>query len=321
MKKIILFLVLSFFCTSCFLQNSSADNELKVHGLFSDNMVLQRDVPIKIWGWAKPGAKVSIKFDRKKYSAKANDKGAWKAEMKPHGAGGPFEIYLNSGANRIIIHNVLVGDVFFAVGQSNMEWTVSACNHYEENLASADNYQQIRFVTIKNKPLDKIGKDIDGKWLVNSRTTVGFQSAVAYAFAKRIYDNVNVPIGIIHSSWGNTKIEYWMSKKSLAQFPEYKEVFENFSVPLQYWLVGSFELPDILYSKDLKIKLGEGSIPKTVWFNGEKSALIIQVRIFVHSTKIFCKELIKSIFACDHHIVLLKKLKLTLNRCPTLKLV
>lgn len=268
MKKIFLFLVLSIFCSSCFLLNSNADNELKVHGLFSDNMVLQRDVPIKIWGWAKPGSKVSIKFDRKKYSAKANDKGVWKTEMKSHQAGGPYEIYLNSGANKITIHNVLVGDVFFAVGQSNMESPVSACNHYEENLASADNYQQIRFITIKNKALAKPGKDVEGKWLVNSRTTVGFQSAVAYAFAKRIYDNVNVPIGIIHSSWGNTKIEHWMSKKSLAQFPEYKEVFENFSVPLQYWLVGSFELPDILYSKDLKIKLGEGSIPKTVWFNG-----------------------------------------------------
>jgi sialate O-acetylesterase len=270
MKKIVLFLVLSLFCSACFWQNSNADNELKVHGLFSDNMVIQRDVPIKIWGWAKPGVNVSIKFDRKKYNVKTNDKGVWKTEMKPHKAGGPYEIFLNSGANRITIHNVLVGDVFFALGQSNMEWTVSACNHLEENMASADKYEQIRFITIKNKPLEKIGKDIEGKWLVNSRTTVGFQSAVAYATAKRIYDSVGVPVGIIHSSWGKTKIEYWMSKKSLSGFEEYKKVFENFSVPVQYWIVGSFELPDILYSKDLKIKLGEGNLPKTVWFNGVK---------------------------------------------------
>jgi sialate O-acetylesterase len=270
MKKIVLFLVLSILSSSCSLFGGNVDNQLKVQGLFADNMVLQRDIPIKIWGWAKPDAKISIKFDHKNYHVKANDKGVWKTEMKPHKAGGPYEIYLNSGANKITIHNVLVGDVFFAVGESNMEWSVSASDHYEENLANADNYQQIRFVNVKNNPLEKPGKDIEAKWLVNNRSTVGLQSAVAYSAAKRIYDSVEVPIGIIHSSWANTKIEYWMSKKSLASFDEYKEIFKNFLVPLQYWLVGSFELPDILYSKDLKIKLGDGNIPKTVWFNGVK---------------------------------------------------
>lgn len=270
MKRIYLILILLTLCSGCSWQQDKTDHALKVHGLFADNMVLQRDVANKVWGWANPGSKISIKFAGKKYHSEADQSGKWLTELKPHKAGGPFELELSSGANKIILRNILVGDVFFAVGQSNMEWTVSVSKHYDENLAKADDYEQIRFLTVKNNPLAEPGDNIEGKWLVNSRSTVGAQSGVAYAFAKRIHDTIKVPVGIIHSSWGNTKIEHWMSRASLEGFEEYKEIFSDFNVPLQYWVVGVFDLPDSLYAKDLKMKLGEGSINKTVWFNGVK---------------------------------------------------
>lgn len=270
MKNLFCTLLISLLCSSCFWQFDRSDNALKLHGLFADNMVLQRDVPIKVWGWAKPGAKIHIKFAGKNSHAETDKQGKWLAELKPQKAGGPHDLEIRSGGNKITLRNILVGDVFWAIGQSNMEWTVSVSKHYDENLAKADDYEQIRFLTVKNNPLAEPGDNIQGKWLVNSRSTVGAQSGVAYAFAKRIYDELHIPVGIIHSSWGNTKIEHWMSKSALENIEEFKKTLSEFSIPVQYWLVGSLDLPQELYGKDLKLKLGNGAINKTVWFNGVK---------------------------------------------------
>ena len=257
-------------CSACSRDQSATttDGSLKIHGLFTDNMVLQRGVANEIWGWAKPGSKINIKIAGRNYNSQADYTGRWEVNLRPHQAGGPYKLELSSGANKIVLKNILFGDVFLATGQSNMQWTVSASAHYDENRAKADHYKQIRFFTVMNNPLAQPVNNLEGEWVVNNGSTVGFQSGVAYAFAKRIHDNLGVPVGIIHSSVGNTKIEYWMSRDSLQGFNQYSEIFSDFQVPFRITLSGTLNLADALRHKNLRLQISESDINKKIWFNG-----------------------------------------------------
>ncbi len=193
--------------------------EVKLPNIFSNNMVIQRDQPIKIWGWADKNETVVVSFNNQVKKTKADKKGYWSTELLPVAYGGPYTLQVKGKKNTVTFDNILVGEVWLASGQSNMEWIVNHTMNAADEIKNA-NYPQIRsFNVAKNismQPLDELG----GSWEVCSPETVGSFSAVAYFFARNLTQQLNIPIGIINSSWGGTGIETWTSPEGVNQWPD-----------------------------------------------------------------------------------------------------
>ncbi len=182
-------------------------------------MILQRNAKVNIWGWASPGEKISISFNNKKIAAKADDNGNWKTMLPPTKAGGPYKIQL-SGKNIVTLNNVLFGDVWFCSGQSNMVHQMNIHDvRYAKEIAEAD-YPDIRQFWVPNVTnMQAPQKDLpSGNWEPAVGEKVRPFSAVAYFFAKKIYDQFHIPIGIINASVGGTPIEAWISEDGLKDF-------------------------------------------------------------------------------------------------------
>ncbi len=216
MKKKISFLVLLF----CAL---SANAKVSLPKFFSDNMVLQRNVQIPIWGWGNPNEKIVIKFHNQTKNTTTDSEGNWIVRLDVEKAGGPFRLSI-SGENTIQINNVLVGEVWLCSGQSNMEWLVRYSLNAEEEIKTAEN-PFIRHIKIEKTINSLPQNDISGgKWNVCDSVTVGDFSAVAYFFAKNLYAELKVPVGIINSSWGGSNIETWISREGFESSDEFKEM-------------------------------------------------------------------------------------------------
>lgn len=203
----------------CFLFVGNAFSAIRLPRLIQDSMVLQRDVPLKLWGWASPGEKVSISFNNKRTSTTAGADGKWLAKLPAMKAGGPYQMRLQ-GQNLIVLKGILIGDVWLCSGQSNMVHQMGIHNvRYAEDIANA-NYPEIRqFWVPTATSLNGPKEDLSGgtwKW-ANPRDVNDF-SAVAYFFAKDIYTRYHVPIGIINASVGGTPIEAWTSESGLKDF-------------------------------------------------------------------------------------------------------
>ncbi|MFP3599064.1 sialate O-acetylesterase [Chryseobacterium sp. SIMBA_029] len=193
--------------------------KVKLPALVSDGMVLQRDQNIKIWGKADVGEKVNITFQNKKYSTTANTTGNWNLMLPAMKAGGPFTMTVNE----ITLHNIMIGEVWLASGQSNMELPMRRVKPlYQEEIQSANN-QNIRFFTVPQKyDFKSPQEDLDGGvWETTNQQTILNFSAVAYFFAKSIQEKMNVPVGIINASLGGSPVQAWMGENSLKKYPEY----------------------------------------------------------------------------------------------------
>ena len=194
--------------------------------IFGDNMVLQRNKPISIWGFASAGEKVIVQFNGQTKSTKADKAGKWQVMLSPEKEGGPFQLSVK-GKNQLTIQNILVGEVWICSGQSNMEMPIEGwgkINNYQQEIASA-NYSQIRHFKIPNTVSTTLKDDITGgDWKVCSTSTAGDFSATAYFFARELYNQLKVPIGLINTSWGGTMSEAWTSKKAFEQSPELKYI-------------------------------------------------------------------------------------------------
>ncbi|HEY9363629.1 MAG TPA: sialate O-acetylesterase [Chitinophagaceae bacterium] len=191
-------------------------------------MILQRDSKINIWGWASKGEKVSVRFNGKTYRTNAGDDGKWKLQLLPMKAGGPYTMDI-SGKNKITLHNILVGDIWFCAGQSNMVHQMKLhAVRYGDEVTNA-NYPEIRQFWVPNTPnLDGPQSNLqDGSWKWANPTDVKEFSAVAYFFAKALYQKHHVPIGIINTSWGGIPIESMMSEESLQSFPDILKTIEK----------------------------------------------------------------------------------------------
>ncbi len=200
--------------------------EVKLPQLFSDNMVLQRDKPIAVWGWANPKEKVEVQFKEQKVSTTASQSGEWKVQLKATEFGGPYSLTVKGTKNRIEYNNVMVGDVWLCSGQSNMEWPVDASNNAFQEIAAA-NYPGIRLFTVE-KSMDNVErKDVQGAWSVCSPATVPAFSAVGYFFGRELHRNLNIPIGLIDASWGGTVVETWTDRPTMESVPQYKDVIKE----------------------------------------------------------------------------------------------
>jgi sialate O-acetylesterase len=194
---------------------------VKLPALVSDGMVLQRDTKLIIWGWASPGEKVQVTFNKKSVSATTGSDGSWKVTLPPMKAGGPYTMNVK-GNNTLVINNILVGDVWFCSGQSNMVINMERVKEkYPGDIASA-NYTEIRnFFIPTASDVKSVHKELPAaKWIAASPENVLGFGAVAYFFARSIYNEYKVPIGIINSSVGGTPIEAWTSEEGLKEFPQ-----------------------------------------------------------------------------------------------------
>ncbi len=196
-----------------------------LHPLFTDNMVVQRGQPVPIWGWAEPGEKVTVQMHGQAASAVADAHGKWMARLGPFTAGGPFTLTI-VGPQTVMLTNVLVGDVWLCSGQSNMEMGIGNVAHAAEEIANA-NYPQLRLFTVAKRiataPVELVATT---RWDVCTSASVarggwGGFSAAGYFFGRDLLQQLNVPIGLIHSSWGGTVAEAWTSAQALAAMPDF----------------------------------------------------------------------------------------------------
>ena len=153
-----------------FFLNLSVSGEVRLPYILSDNMVLQRGLPVNIWGWANPGEKVLVVFNKQKISAKAAKDGAWKIQLAPLAAGGPFEMTIQ-GKNVITLTNILVGDVWVCGGQSNMEWWLSNSRNWAVDQNSVENQNIRLFYVPKNISTAPLDNTLEAKWEICGRET------------------------------------------------------------------------------------------------------------------------------------------------------
>jgi sialate O-acetylesterase len=258
-------------------QTPRAEAEVKLHGLFTDNMVLQRDMKIPIWGTADPGEEVSVAplenlppgTGRLFGTAKADDQGKWVIVMGPVKAGGPYHLAIGSKNSGITLKNVMVGEVWVASGQSNMEWELYKTRDPDDVIAKSTN-PMIRLFDVpktpKQTPQTELGdvaemkkppaKRTFGKWLECKPDNVAGFSAVGYYFGRALQRDLGVPVGIVNSSWGGTQAERWTSKATFDSTPELQglkgsDLYNGMIVPLQ-----PFAIRGVIWYQ------GEGNAPR-----------------------------------------------------------
>jgi sialate O-acetylesterase len=197
--------------------------EVKLPAVLGDNAVLQADLPVPVWGTAAPDEKVTVTVAGQSKSTTAGAEGRWMVKLDALKAGGPLEMTV-AGTNTITLKNLLVGEVWVGSGQSNMEFSLKGAANATEAIAAA-NYPKIRLFTVQKKTSHQPLTDCTGKWVECSPATVPGFSAVAYFFGLELHQQLAVPVGLIHTSWGGTPAEAWTSQEALLGEPEFKDVF------------------------------------------------------------------------------------------------
>jgi len=205
---------------------SSLNAEIKVASILGDNMVLQRNTEVKLWGKASPNQKLVINTSWNKIvsSVTCSEKGDWLVKVKTTDAGGPYSISIKSGKESVVLKNILLGEVWLCSGQSNMEMPVTGMasqpiNGSNDALVDAEN-NNIRLFTVKKNAIASPQDTCYGSWSEASALSVANFSAVGYFYAKLLQKSLHVPVGVINSSWGGSRVEPWMNNESIVKFPE-----------------------------------------------------------------------------------------------------
>ena len=216
--SLLILLTVEFGATICSLRA-----DITLPRVFGDNMVLQRDKPIPVWGKASPGEKVAVAFAGQEKATTAGENGSWQVTLDALPANKTPQSFVVSGKNKLTLDNVLVGEVWLCSGQSNMEFLVEKSANPEEEKAAA-NFPEIRHFKVPRTSSAFPQADAKGNWQVCSPSTVGGFTAVGYFFARELFQKLDVPIGLMHSSWGGTSIEVWMSPESITAAPALAEL-------------------------------------------------------------------------------------------------
>ncbi|SFS42057.1 sialate O-acetylesterase [Lutibacter maritimus] len=216
MKYLLTLLVLFFSCT--------INSQTSLASIFGDNMVLQRNAGIPIWGWAKANEKIEVRFNKQIKKTKTNAHGKWMVTLNSEVAGGPYELVV-IGKNTIKLSNILVGEVWLCSGQSNMEWTVGQSDNAEVEIKNAASYSNIRHIKIPKEISSLPNANFNNvSWDVCNSETISDFTGVGYFFAKQLYDSLQIPIGLINASWGGSNIETWISREGFESSNEFKNL-------------------------------------------------------------------------------------------------
>ena len=220
-------LAAALFCGGAELAPARA--ELGLPKVFGSHMVLQREMPLAIWGWAQPNETVTVTLGAATAQAKANERGEWKAVLPAMKAGGPFTFKV-TGSSTVEFEDVMIGEVWLCSGQSNMEMGIGMATDAQKEIAAA-NYPGLRLLMVAHKwdPLPQT--NISGAWKVCSPKTVaeggwGGFSAAAYYFGRELHQKLGVTVGLIDSTWGGTRIEPWTPPEGFAAVPALAKEYE-----------------------------------------------------------------------------------------------
>lgn len=200
--------------------------EVTLPKIFGDNMVLQRDRAIVVWGWASAKEKITVQLNKQSVTVSAGKDGQWKVSLSPEVAGGPYQLVVK-GKNTITLSDVLIGDVWICSGQSNMEWVVRNSNNAAEEIKQAQ-YPTIRHFKVPNTVASTPKNDLTGgSWKICTPENAGDFTAVGYFFARELVKELNVPIGLINTSWGGTHSETWTSREAFEGSDEFRNMIAS----------------------------------------------------------------------------------------------
>jgi sialate O-acetylesterase len=275
--------VVAFTCLSL-ASSLAAQATVRLPALVGDHMVLQRNVKVPVWGWAAPGEQVTIAFQNKTYTALPGPDNKWQVLLPPVAAGGPYVLTIK-GQNELTIQDILIGDVWLASGQSNMEVPLRDKNapspsayplplNAEQELAAA-NYPSIRQFTVKKVVAYQPQAENTGyDWQVCTPATASGFSAVGYFFARDLFQRYQVPIGLISCPWGGTPAEAWVSAAALQKLPDFQgpvtEIAQRIGQP-DASVKDSQNLPSVLYN-GMVAPLLPYAIKGIIWYQGESNA-------------------------------------------------
>lgn len=230
--------------------------QLRMPAIFADHMVVQRHEPVRLWGWADKGARITVSLAGQQTTVKADKKGCWQAWLPAMEAGGPHTLRVSTKKETLTFQDVLVGEVWICSGQSNMEFQLKNVRHADDEIRTATN-SLIRSFDVQKAMARFPQQDLKGLWRVCSPQTAGDFSAVGYLFIREIAQRLNVPVGIINTSWGGTDIESWMSMETIDGFPKYKRLMARLrSEELEQYLARSKEL-EAAFLQAIKNEPGE----------------------------------------------------------------
>jgi len=197
------------------LGNDHSPHDLTVSRLFTSGAVLQRDKVVPIWGTASSGDVVTVFLNEEEYSTRVTSKGDWSLPLDPHPAGGPHTLMITTNTDTLIANNIVFGDVWIASGQSNMEWTVASSADAESEIDSANDSLLRHYKVPRSWSYSPVDTLSGGQWHLAYPDHVGAFTAVGYSFARELRAHTRIPIGILNSSWGGSRIEAWMDPSAL----------------------------------------------------------------------------------------------------------
>ena len=260
---------LAFLFALALVPCASSRAEVTLPRLFTDRMILQRDLPIHVWGWADPRESVSATFQNETANAQADDLGRWSLYLKPRPAGGPYTLSVK-GSNTVKVEDILLGDVWVASGQSNMEWTLKKADDAQAAIAAAT-HPRIRFFRVDRKasnyPVDDVPETSKG-WLPSTPENAPDFTAIGYFFAVDLEKTLDVPIGIIDTSWGGTPVASFTSLPALSQDAGLMPVFAQWSkmAGRQSGIVRTNEKEDRAYERAVEEAAAKGRTkPEKKW--------------------------------------------------------
>jgi sialate O-acetylesterase len=223
MKRSLLALVLVL----TFTVTNAAQADIVLSKVFGDHMVLQQEQPIRLFGAASPGEKVTAELAGKTATATTGKDGRFRLELPAMKADGKAHTLTVSGKNRITLKDILLGEVWICSGQSNMEWTVGGTLNAKEEIAAA-NHSQVRLFNVPGHVQGPVPQnDPRGSWQICSPRTIGGFSAVGYFFGRALHQELKVPIGLVGTNWGGTRIEPWTPPIGFQQVPQLKDYVQN----------------------------------------------------------------------------------------------
>ncbi|ARK10768.1 sialate O-acetylesterase [Fibrella sp. ES10-3-2-2] len=233
-----------------FLLSLTSFGQVRMARLFTDHVVLQRQKPIPVWGWAKPREAVKVTLAGQTQQAKADANGKWLVRFSPLEAGGPHTLAATAKSGSASASDVLVGEVWLCSGQSNMEWTVKQTDHFAKEKKNA-NFPQIRHLRVDHELALTPQQDLKaGPWQLASAETVGDFTAIGFFFARELTQKLNnIPIGLVHSSWGGSQVEGWISKESMLSNDELRGYAQTMPTTWQ----AADSLIDVKLRKNLQV--------------------------------------------------------------------
>ncbi len=217
-----------------FLAITSLRAEIKLPAIFSDGMVLQQQQLVRVWGTAEAGEEVKVAFADQAHSIVTDPSGKWSITLNPMNANATPADLVVAGKNSITIKNVLVGEVWVCSGQSNMQWTVKQAGNADAEIAAAK-HPQIRMFNVERIPNMAPQADCKGAWKEGTAANVGDFSAVGYFFGRHLHQVLKVPVGLINSSWGGTRIEAWTSREALEERPCASDMLADWKDHVSKW--------------------------------------------------------------------------------------